>query len=286
MLYATLTVNSTTLFTYENYKLIHSITNLNCSEAISQELGLINASKTLIGSIPVSSNVKVTNTNLALYFMKKVITNGDGSNDLMTVVTIAHNSLSKTMILSVMKKIIDKYIEFRAKVDTIKGGQPSTGEFKPIMNKIIEQEERNYDLKPLVYNYGSIEPGGDRTSSNGNGIGNNNKTGNIGPGSGSDVIQPNNLLLANEEVEEVRQLMLDNINKLMSRGNRINSLVDQTDRLTTSSLVFQKKAQQIRQKMWLSKYKVMAILVSMVVFILYLIVGDLCGYPFFDRCVN
>lgn len=232
-------------------------------------MGLINASKTLIGSIPVSSNAKVTNTNLALYFMKKVITNGDGSNDLMTVVTIAHNSVSKTMVLSVMKKIIDKYIDFKAKVDlNDRKGQASTGEFKPTMNRIIEQEEKNYDLKPLVYNYGSTEEG------NGEGA------------SDPNTIQPNNLLLANEEVEEVRQLMLDNINKLMSRGNKISSLVDQTDRLTMSSLVFQKRAQQIRQKMWLSKYKFIAIIVAMVVFIIYLIVGDLCGYPFFDRCIN
>ena len=89
------------------------------------------------------------------------------------------------------------------------------------MNQIIKYEEMNYDSNQHIYNYGSTNE--------------NNEDGHP-----ADQINPNQLLLANEEVDEVRQLMLENINKLLSRGDKINSLVDQTDRLNTSSLVFQK----------------------------------------------
>jgi vesicle-associated membrane protein 7 len=263
VIHTTLTLNSTTLYTYENAQLVHAINSINCSELVSQELGLINASKTLVGSIPISSSSKVTNTKLLLYFMKKNSSNSDGLSDMITVVTIAHANVNKTLILTILKKITDKYIDFRqdSKIDP----EPSKlGEFKLYMNQIIKFEEMNYDSNQHVYEYGR-----------------NSET---DPLLSSEVINPNQLLLANEEVDEVRQLMLENINKLLSRGDKINLLVDQTDRLTTSSLVFQKRAQQIKKKMWLSKWKFILLLSGVIVLIMYILVGSQCGYPIFDRC--
>jgi vesicle-associated membrane protein 7 len=263
VIHTTLTLNSTTLYTYENAQLVHAINSINCSELVSQELGLINASKTLVGSIPISSSSKVTNTKLLLYFMKKNSSNSDGLSDMITVVTIAHANVNKTLILTILKKITDKYIDFRqdSKIDP----EPSKlGEFKLYMNQIIKFEEMNYDSNQHAYEYGR-----------------NSET---DPLLSSEVINPNQLLLANEEVDEVRQLMLENINKLLSRGDKINLLVDQTDRLTTSSLVFQKRAQQIKKKMWLSKWKFILLLSGVIVLIMYILVGSQCGYPIFDRC--
>lgn len=270
MIHTTLTKNSTTLYSCENFQLVHLINNLNCSEIIAQELGLINASKTLIGSIPVTN----TNNNfeLALYFIKKVLNNPDGSNDLITVVTIAHANMNKALVLSILKKIMDKYIEF--KIDIESSGSDNAknklGEFKLYMNQIIRFEEMNYDSNQRIYNYGAI-----------NRDDHDDEESNLA----SEVISPKNLVLVNEEVEEVRQLMLDNINKLMRRGDRINLLVDQTDRLTNSSLVFQKRAQLIKRRMWLSRTKFYLLLVAGILIILYLILGSACGFPFFSHCI-
>lgn len=277
MIHTTLTSNSTTLYTYENHQLIPLINNLNCSEIISQELGLINASKTLVGSIPLTTNS--TNMRLLLYFMKKSLTNADGSSDMITVVTIAHANVNKTLVLTILKKITDKYIEFRLDSDPTKSDQPQQlkhkmGEFKPYMNQIIKFEEINYDTNQRMYSYGNRNDGTD------------NETSALLGSSSSDQINPNQLLLANEEVEEVRQFMLENINKLLSRGDKINLLVDQTDRLTTSSLVFQKRSQQIRRKMWLSKSKFMLTIVGVAIFIIYILLGSLCGFPLFDHCIH
>lgn len=269
-----MTLNSTTLYTYENHQLIPLINNLNCSEIISQELGLINASKTLVGSIPVSTN---TTLKLALYFMKKLFSNSDGSRDLITVVAIAHNNVNKPLVLNILKNIMDKYIEFRKSIDSSKPAgnvdQPKTklGEFKLYMNQIIKFEEMTYDSNQNIYNYGAVNNGDEGISGN---------------GSSSGQINPNQLLLANEEVDEVRQLMLDNINKLLSRGDKINLLVDQTDRLNTSSLVFQRKAQQIKRKMWINKAKFILMVAGGAIMLLYLFIGSQCGFPIFDHCIN
>ncbi|KAK6461066.1 synaptobrevin-domain-containing protein [Scheffersomyces coipomensis] len=286
LIHTTLTLNSTTLYTYENHQLIPLINNLNCSEIISQELGLINSSKTIVGSIQISSNY--TTTKLVLYFMKKALVNKDGSTDLITVVTIAHSEVNRALIITVLKKIIDKYIDFKQETensdpDTINNNNinnsnpinsannsPSQtksrlGEFKLMMNQIIKFHELEYSSNAQIYNYGAIE-GTD--------------------GESSQSINPNQLLLANEEVDEVRQLMLDNINKLLSRGDKINLLVDQTDRLNTSSSVFQKRAQQIKRKMWFGNMKFILAIAAVIFVILYLFIGQSCGFPFFSRCLH
>ncbi|EGW33597.1 uncharacterized protein SPAPADRAFT_55450 [Spathaspora passalidarum NRRL Y-27907] len=256
VIHVTLTVNSTTLYTYENHQLIPLLNNLNCSELISQELGLINSSKTLIGSVPLSAS---SNYKLVLYFIKKVIANSDGSRDLITVVVICHYSMNKTLVLNILKTIMDKYIEFRKRIEEESSGKNDKlklGEFKLYMNQIIKYEEMNYESNQNLYNYGSTE----------------------------ETINPNQLLLVNEEVDEVRQLMLDNINKLLSRGDKINLLVDQTDRLNTSSSMFQRKAQQIKRKMWINKAKFILMLIGGIILLVYLVIGSQCGFPFFGSC--
>lgn len=240
---------------------------------------MINSSKTLIGLIPVNTSVSVTKSSLLLYFMKKTLHNADGSNDLVTVVCLAHQEVNKTLILSVLKKIMDKYFEFRldltnneASSSTDQLVKSKLGEFKLYMTQIIKFEEMQYDSNQRIYNYGAVNRSDDDSDGSST--------------SRPDVITPNQLLLANEEVDEVRLLMLDNISKLMNRGDKINSLVDQTDRLTSSSLVFQKRAQSIKRKMWMSNAKFVLMLSGILLVLFYLFIGFECGYPFFGKCFH
>ncbi|CUM63424.1 uncharacterized protein PRCAT00000999001 [Priceomyces carsonii] len=203
--------------------------------------------------------------------MKKVVANSDGSNDLITVIVITHKNMNKIVILSVMKKIIDRYVEFRIKVQessTDQNGKIKLGEFKLKMNQIIKHEEANQDLKQHSTNYGSINPGSQID------------------GSDQYDADPTHLLLANEEVDEVRQIMTDNINNLMARGDKINLLVDQTDRLASSALMFQKKAQLIRRKMWINKTKFIILLTILFLFLLYFFIGLECGLPTYRKCIR
>ena len=214
----------------------------------------------------VATSNLVTNSSLMLYFMKKVVVNKDGSSDLLTVVTIANNTVNKILILSILKKIIEKYVSFKAEIEA---DNPTTdqlrsklGKFKPFMNQIIKFEEMNFDTNNQQYIYGSSSLRRvDEESSllhDGN------------------VINPNQLILANEEASEVRQLMLDNINKLINRGDKINYLVDQTDRLNTSSLLFQKKALMIKRTMWAQKWKLIIVLCGGAILVFYLLIGFEC----------
>lgn len=286
LIYTTLTLNSTTLYATENTKLAQGIPSLNCSELVSLELGLINASKTLIGLLSVVTDRTVTKLSLLLYFMKKLLHNSDGGNDLVTVVVLAHQDVNKTLVLSVLKKIIDKYFEFRLDLatssssDDVHGSllgdsmaKTKLGEFKLYMNQIIKFEEMQYDTNLTLYSYGATQQ---------HHVRNGDEQGLLA--GDSDVITPNQLVSATEEVDEVRLLMLDNINKILGRGDKISHLVDQTERLQTSSLVFHKNAVAVKRKMWLNNVRYIAVVAAVGLLLFYLVLGFECGYPFFQTC--
>lgn len=258
VIFTTLTTNSTTLYTTENVKLLHQFPKFNCSELVLLELGLINSLKTLVGLMPVCGHVGAK-AQLTLYFMKKTFSNADGSSDLVTVVTLAHQDVNRTLVLSVLKKIMDKYFEFRLEPED--GAKLKLGEFKLYMTQIIKFEEMQYDRNSKLYSYGATRDG-----------------------DGDGVITPNQLLLATGEAQEVRLLMLDNINKVMNRGDKINLLVDQTDRLTSSSQVFQRRAQAIKNHIRMGYAKFIALVGSTILVVIYLLAGAECGYPFFSKC--
>lgn len=222
--------------------------------------------------------------------MKKTLHGADGSTDLVTVVTLAHQNVNRTLVLSVLKKIMDKYFEFRSDLaatisahSEANGNNPpgspqpqmlpeelaqaKLGEFKLYMTQIIKFEEMQYDTNRRMYSYGATgfsEPYSDQES--------------------GGIITPNSLVAASEEVGEVRLLMLENIHKILERGDKINSLVDQTERLQSSSVMFQKNALTIKRNMRWANIKFFALLGAVGLFLLYLFIGAECGYPFFQVC--
>ncbi|OBA24154.1 synaptobrevin-domain-containing protein [Metschnikowia bicuspidata var. bicuspidata NRRL YB-4993] len=277
LIYTTLTLNSTTLYATENTKLTALIPSLNCSELVSLELGLINASKTLIGLLSVVADRTVTKLSLLLYFMKKLLQNPDGGFDLVTVVVLAHQDVNKTLVLAVLKKIIDKYFEFRLdlaceSITSEHAAKVKLGEFKLYMNQIIKFEEVQYDLNLALYSYGATRNGRDNNAGS--------------PTPNSEIITPNQLVSANEDVDEVRLLMLDNINKILGRGDRIGTLVDQTERLQASSLILRKNAASVKRKMWFNNARSVVLIATVSVSCLYLVLGFECGYPFFQTCLR
>lgn len=237
---------------------MHAIANLNCSELISLELGLINASKTLVGLVAVATDRLVTKLALVLYFMKKTLPNSDGGTDLVTVVALAHHEVNKALVLSVLKKIVDKYFEFHADLDD-QPDKTKLGEFKLYMNQIIKFEEMQYDARASLYSYGATE-------------------------ARDGAITPNQLVAAANEADEVRLLMLSNITKILGRGDRISAIVDNTELLQGLALIFQKRLKAVlRRVAWSNMRFVMVALVVSAALFVYLFFAFECG-PLFQHC--
>ena len=88
------------------------------------------------------------------------------------------------------------------------------------------------------------------------------------------------------EIEDVRGIMSENIERVLERGERIDLLVDKTDRLGGSARDFRVRSRGLRRKMWWKNIRLMVLLVVVVVFLIYLFVGFGCGLPGEYQWVN
>ncbi|KAF7531640.1 hypothetical protein G7054_g8679 [Neopestalotiopsis clavispora] len=74
------------------------------------------------------------------------------------------------------------------------------------------------------------------------------------------------------EMDDVRGIMTKNIEGLLERGERIDLLVDKTDRLGGSAREFRVRSRGLKRQMWWKNVKLMAMLVFVVVLIILAIV--------------
>lgn len=94
------------------------------------------------------------------------------------------------------------------------------------------------------------------------------------------------LASARREIDSVRDIMTENIERVLERGERIDLLVDKTDRLGGSAHDFRIRSRGLRRRMWWKNIKLMVLLGVVVVFLVYLFVGFGCGLPTWSRCVG
>jgi vesicle-associated membrane protein 7 len=84
---------------------------------------------------------------------------------------------------------------------------------------------------------------------------------------------------AQREIDSVRGIMTENIERVLERGERIDLLVDKTAGLQTGAREFRVRSRGLRRRMWWKNTKLMILLVFVCVFLLYLFVGFGCGLP-------
>jgi vesicle-associated membrane protein 7 len=86
------------------------------------------------------------------------------------------------------------------------------------------------------------------------------------------------------QIQEVRDIMIDNIEKVLDRGEKIDLLVDRTQDLSESAQHFRYKSKKLKNTMWWRNVKLIAILIFILLAILFVIVWFICGVPTFYRC--
>ncbi|KAF9148686.1 hypothetical protein BG015_009571 [Linnemannia schmuckeri] len=86
------------------------------------------------------------------------------------------------------------------------------------------------------------------------------------------------------EIEQVKDVMVHNIERVLERGERIELLVDKTDNLNQQAFAFKKRSTQLKRTMWWKNTKLTIILTAVIVFFIYLIICSACGFPFWSSC--
>lgn len=91
--------------------------------------------------------------------------------------------------------------------------------------------------------------------------------------------KPDALATARAELADARGVMTDNIERVLDRGERIDLLVNQTDRLGGSARDFRVRSRDLRRRMWWKNGKLVVLGVVVMIFLAYLLVGMGCGLP-------
>lgn len=88
------------------------------------------------------------------------------------------------------------------------------------------------------------------------------------------------------EIDEVKSVMVHNIEKVLERGERIELLVDKTENLNQSAFKFKKSSTQLKRAMWWKNVKILIILVIVVLAIIYFVSAMACGGLTYPKCIK
>ncbi|KAM3271249.1 hypothetical protein ACQJBY_041802 [Aegilops geniculata] len=78
------------------------------------------------------------------------------------------------------------------------------------------------------------------------------------------------------QVSEVKGIMIENIDKVIDRGEQIEGLVTRTEQLHDHALDFRTEGTRIRRRMWYQNMKIKLIVAGIVVAIILIIVLSIC----------
>ncbi|KAL0437275.1 UNVERIFIED_CONTAM: Vesicle-associated membrane protein [Sesamum radiatum] len=79
------------------------------------------------------------------------------------------------------------------------------------------------------------------------------------------------------QVSEVKGVMMENIEKVLDRGEKIELLVDKTENLRSQAQDFRTQGTKMRRRMWLQNMKIKLIVLAIIVALILIIVLSVCG---------
>lgn len=79
------------------------------------------------------------------------------------------------------------------------------------------------------------------------------------------------------QVDELKGIMVRNIDQIADRGERLELLVDKTEDLSANAVTFKKSSRNLARSLWWKNIKITIIIVVVVIVVIYFIVSAACG---------
>lgn len=86
----------------------------------------------------------------------------------------------------------------------------------------------------------------------------------------------NKLAKVKAQVSEVKGVMMENIEKVLDRGDKIELLVDKTENLRSQAQDFRQQGTKIKRKMWLHNMKIKLIVAGILAILILIVVLSIC----------
>jgi vesicle-associated membrane protein 7 len=89
-----------------------------------------------------------------------------------------------------------------------------------------------------------------------------------------------NIGAVKSQIEDVKGVMVQNIEKVLERGEKIELLVDKTDRLNQQAFRFESSSRQLRKAMWWKQMRCYVIIGVVAVLLIYVASVAMCGFDY------
>ncbi|XP_003702243.1 vesicle-associated membrane protein 7 [Megachile rotundata] len=88
------------------------------------------------------------------------------------------------------------------------------------------------------------------------------------------------------ELDELKDIMVKNIDNVAMRGERLELLVNKTDNLTANSVTFRKTSRNLARSLFWKNVKIYVIVGVILIVVVYVIVSMSCGGLAWPKCVG
>lgn len=88
------------------------------------------------------------------------------------------------------------------------------------------------------------------------------------------------------ELDELKDIMVKNIDSVAMRGERLELLVNKTENLTSSSVTFRKTSRNLARSLFWKNVKIYVIVGAILIVVIYVIVSISCGGLAWQKCVG
>lgn len=89
-----------------------------------------------------------------------------------------------------------------------------------------------------------------------------------------------NIGAVKSQIDEVKDVMVQNIEKVLERGEKIELLVDKTDRLNQQAFRFESSSRSLRRAMYWKRMRCYIIIGVVAVLLIYVASVSLCGFDY------
>lgn len=95
--------------------------------------------------------------------------------------------------------------------------------------------------------------------------------------SDSNANSPDRIKEVKGQVDELKGIMVKNIDQIADRGEKLELLVDKTEDLSANAVSFKKTSRNLARSLWWKNIKITIIIVVVVIIVIYFIVSAACG---------
>lgn len=88
------------------------------------------------------------------------------------------------------------------------------------------------------------------------------------------------------QIDELKDIMVKNIENITNRGERLELLVNQTENLRNNSVTFRQTSRNLARTMFWRSVRMYCLIAAILLFVIYIVVSMSCGGLLWQNCVH